>query len=93
MIISGKEVKMDPEKLKAIQEWPEPTNLKETQSFLGFTNYYRKFIKDYSRIAEPMTRILKKDKKEEWGEDQSKAYKKLKEQFVPGKVLWHYQPG
>ena len=93
MIISGKEVKMDPEKLKAIQEWPEPTNLKETQSFLGFTNYYRKFIKDYSRIAEPMTRILKKDKKEEWGEDQSKAYKELKEQFVPGKVLRHYQPG
>ena len=65
MIISGTEVKMDSEKIKAIQEWPEPTNLKETQSFLGFMNYYRKFIKDYSKIAEPMTRILKKDKKEE----------------------------
>lgn len=60
-IIGTDGVKIDPEKIKSIEEWPTPTNLKGVQSFLGLANYNRKFIKDYSRIAKPLTELTKKD--------------------------------
>src|SRR6516164_7433319 len=44
-IISYNEVRMEPKKVQAVKDWPEPTNVKEVQSFLGFANYYRRFIK------------------------------------------------
>src|SRR5947199_10304527 len=46
IIVSGHEFKMDPTKIKAIREWPAPINIREVQSFLGFTNYYRRFVKN-----------------------------------------------
>lgn len=54
------------ESFKAIQDEPTPTKLKGVQRFLGMANYYRKFIKDYSRIAAPLTELSKKDKKFEF---------------------------
>jgi hypothetical protein len=56
-IISGSHVKMDPAKIEAISKWREPQNKKELQSFLGFANYYRKFIEGYGSIAKPMTKL------------------------------------
>ena len=53
---------IDPKKVEAILEWSAPTNVKEVQSFLGFANFYRRFIKDYSRIARPLTELTHKDK-------------------------------
>ena len=53
---------IDPKKVEAILEWSAPTNVKEVQSFLGFTNFYRRFIKDYSRIAGLLTELTYKDK-------------------------------
>jgi hypothetical protein len=52
---------MDPGKIKAILEWKEPWNKKELQSFLGFANYYRKFIEGYSSITKPMTKLTRKE--------------------------------
>ena len=52
---------MEEDKVKAILKWPEPRNVKETQSFLELANYYRKFIKGYSKIAELLTNLTKKD--------------------------------
>jgi len=51
---------MDPAKVQAIQEWQPPTNVSELRSFLGLANYYRKFLIDYSKIALPLTELLKK---------------------------------
>jgi len=52
---------MNQDKVKAIQDWKAPTTVKETQVFLGFTNYYRRFIKGYSGIAAPLINLTKKD--------------------------------
>ena len=60
-VIVGKgKVKMDPVKVKALTEWPRPTNLKELRSFLGFGNYYKDFIEKYSHITHPLHNLTHK---------------------------------
>jgi hypothetical protein len=54
---------MDPIKLKGITDWPTPKTVKEVRSFLGFGNFYRKFIKHYSDIASPLNALLRKNQK------------------------------
>uniref|UniRef100_A0A669DKA6 Gypsy retrotransposon integrase-like protein 1 n=1 Tax=Oreochromis niloticus TaxID=8128 RepID=A0A669DKA6_ORENI len=56
-IVSRDGVKTDPEKTEALKTWPRPQTLKELQSFLGFTGYYRRFVKDYSKIVKPLTSL------------------------------------
>src|SRR5204862_5017536 len=89
IIVSGHKFKMDPTNIKAIREWPAHMNIREVQSFLGFTNYYRRFVKNYSKILGPITRLLKKESKFEWGEDQRKAFQESKDLFTPERVLVH----
>ena len=57
---------MDLDKVKAISEREAPTNIKQLQSFLGCTNFYRKFIKDYARKVKPLTELLQKETKYIW---------------------------
>lgn len=56
-IVSANGVEMDPDKIKALKTWPSPTNLKELRSFLGFAGYYRRFIKDFSKIVKPLNNL------------------------------------
>lgn len=60
-IITNKGMKVDQSKIKAILEWPAPTNITELHGFLGLTNYYRKFVKDYGIIARLLTNRLRRD--------------------------------
>lgn len=62
-IIEKGQIKPDPVKIETIYKWPLPKTQKEIKSFLGITGYYRKFIKDYAKIASPMIEFLKKNKK------------------------------
>ena len=57
VIEAGKGLRMDPEKVKAIKEWEAPVNVKGVRSFLGFANFYRRFIKNYSGLTAPLTRL------------------------------------
>ena len=57
-VVSENGVETDPDKIKALSEWPEPHNIKTLRSFLGFTGYYRRFIKDYAKIVKPLNELL-----------------------------------
>ncbi|KAF4301497.1 hypothetical protein GTA08_BOTSDO10546 [Botryosphaeria dothidea] len=65
-IIRPGEVIIDPKKVDSILSWPIPKNLREVQSFLGFANFYRRFIRDYAKLAEPLTRLTRKDTRFDW---------------------------
>ena len=67
-----------PIKTEAIKDWPTPTNLKELCSFIGFCNFYRMFIANFSQIAHPLQTLTKKDQEYVWGEMQKQAFEELK---------------
>ena len=60
-IISADRISMDPVKIDGISAWPTPKNLKEVQSFLGFGNFYRRFIQDFATLAQPLNDLTKKN--------------------------------
>ena len=60
MIIKPGEVQMDPGKVSAVKDWPTPSNLKEVRVFIRFTNFYRRFIKDFASIARPLHDLTRK---------------------------------
>ncbi|GAU37038.1 hypothetical protein TSUD_207440 [Trifolium subterraneum] len=85
-IISGKGVAVDPEKVKCVMDWPIPKNVKGVRGFLGLTGYYRKFIKDYGKIAKPLTVLTKKDNFM-WDTEATLAFEKLKIIMTSAPVL------
>ena len=86
-ILSENRIEMDPVKLKGIEEWTTPTSIKQVWSFLGFGNYYRKFIKDYGNLTQPLNELLKKDKKFIWTDKAQQAFETLKGIFQAVPVL------
>ena len=76
-----------PIKTVAIKDWPVPTNLKELRSFIGFCNFYRMFIANFSQIAHPLHLLTKKNQEYVWEETQQKAFKELKNQLTSSPVL------
>jgi hypothetical protein len=81
-IVSKEGVRKDPSKIEAVMEMPRPTNVTEVRSYLGLTSYYRKFVKDYSRIAKPLYDLTKKDKHWVWSVECEQAFLELKERLV-----------
>lgn len=77
-VISAQGVAMDPDKVKAELDWPVPVNAKEVRGFLGLTGYYHQFIKDYGKLAQPLTMLTKKEGFF-WGQNQVKAFECLKQ--------------
>jgi hypothetical protein len=92
-VVGSGGIKMDPEKVAAITSWPTPRNKRELQAFLGFTNFYRRFIKGYSRVARGMTDLLRgKNRKFLWTAIANQAFHRLKAAFLRAGVIKHFDP-
>lgn len=89
---------MDPERVETISSWPRPRSFHDIQVFLGFCNFYRRFIKGYSRIARPLNNLLKgmengrKPRNVELGADEVMAFEGLKSAFQEAPLLHHFDP-
>ena len=83
---------MDPSKTQTILGWPAPSRIRDLQSFLGFANFYQRFIDNYSGIVIPLTRLLRKDTPWKWSPRCQEIFDMLKQAFTEAPVLRHYDP-
>nr|GFD02352.1 putative reverse transcriptase domain-containing protein [Tanacetum cinerariifolium] len=86
-IVSAEGITMDPAKVEAITKWPRPTSVTEVRSFLGLAGYYRRFVEGFSRIALPLTKLMRKGEKFVWNEEREKRFEELKQHLVSAPVL------
>jgi hypothetical protein len=91
-IVGTNGIEVDPEKVAVVKGWQIPTTVRGIQSFLGFCNFYRRFIKNYGRISRPLSRLIKKDVPFIFDESCKKAFAELKIQLLSAPVLAHYRP-
>ena len=87
VVIEPKGIEMEEEKVNGVLSWPEPKNVKDIRKFLGLTNYYRRFIKDFAQVARPINVLMRKDVKWQWGVEQQEAFNELKRVFTTKPVL------
>nr|KYP48877.1 Retrovirus-related Pol polyprotein from transposon 17.6 [Cajanus cajan] len=86
-VVSKNGVHVDPEKIKAIQEWPIPTNVSEVRSFHGLASFYRRFVPNFSTLASPLNELVKKDVVFLWQEKHNLAFQELKQKLTQAPVL------
>jgi len=91
-ILSGEGIRVDPKKAQVVQDWPEPKTTKDLQRFLGLSNYFRRFIPNYSLIAADMTRLQARQEQwtpDTWGLPQKRAFVAIKKALAETTMLWH----
>ncbi|KAL5769927.1 hypothetical protein ACOSP7_014081 [Xanthoceras sorbifolium] len=86
-IVAAEGIKADPKKIEAIVEWKPPRNVTEVRSFLGLAGYYRRFVKGFSSIASPLTKLLHKNVRFEWTDRCQAAFDRLKAMLVEAPIL------
>ncbi|PHH58762.1 hypothetical protein CDD81_4662 [Ophiocordyceps australis] len=87
ILLAGEGIQADPEKVEAIKQWEAPTSITGIRSFLGFANFYRTFIHNFSAIAEPLTALTGKGATFSWGTKEQDAFERLKESFCTAPIL------
>jgi transposase InsO family protein len=92
-IVGKNGVKMSPDKIQVVKDWPTPTTVKEVQAFIGFVNFNRQFIKDFSKIAIPLTELTKKENAFKWTDKADEAFRKLIEACISPPVLVAFRSG
>ncbi|XP_037931400.1 uncharacterized protein LOC119666190 [Teleopsis dalmanni] len=91
-VINNAGIQPGTEKTRCIDEYPQPRNETEVRRFLGVTGFFRKFVKQYSLIAQPLSKFLKKNHQFIWEEEQNNAFKLLKAAITSQPVLTLYDP-
>lgn len=86
-VVGREGIKPNPAKIKAVSEFPAPTDVSSLRSFLGLATYYRRFIRSFSTLAAPLNQLLCKSIKWRWGIDQVKAFTRLKHALTSAPVL------
>nr|GEY34289.1 hypothetical protein [Tanacetum cinerariifolium] len=86
-IVSADGITMDPAKVEANTKWPRPKTVTEVRSFLGLASYYRGFVEGFSRLALPLTKLMRKGEKSVWNEEWEKSFEELKKRLVSAPIL------
>ncbi|WVZ75953.1 hypothetical protein U9M48_023965 [Paspalum notatum var. saurae] len=86
-VASADGIQVDEEKVKAIKDWPTPVNVSQVRSFYGLTSFYRRFVKDFSTLAAPLTNLTKKDIPFKWGHDEDQSFHTLKTKLCEAPLL------
>ncbi|GJW21272.1 hypothetical protein Tco_0031894 [Tanacetum coccineum] len=86
-VIDSSGVHVDPAKIEAIKNWAAPTTPTEVRQFLGLAGYYRRFIKEFSLISKPLTKLTQKNKPYVWGDDEEEAFQTLKLKLCSAPIL------
>ncbi|KAF8748439.1 hypothetical protein RHS01_10846 [Rhizoctonia solani] len=92
IIVSDKGFSLDKLKIQAVQEWPVPTKVKEVQLFLGFANFLRRFVANFSHMARPLHNLVRKDTPWKWDTREQEAFQGLKDAITNAPVLCHADP-
>ena len=85
-------ISMDPDRIAAIVEWPAPENIHDIQDFLGFANFYHRFVDGFSRVVSPITILLRKGQRFHWSRQAQSAFDELKRRFTTAPILKHFDP-
>ena len=80
-------VMVNPEKIRALTEWPRMTNVSEIRSFLSLARYYRRFVEGFSHLSTPLTKLTHKGVKFEWNDKYEESFQKLKNKLVSAPIL------
>ena len=80
-------ISVDPQKIEAVVNWPQSTNVTKVRSFLGLAGYYRKFVKDFSKIALPLTQLTQKGISFDWTDQRESAFQELKTRLVTASIF------
>ena len=86
-VVNKDGIKVDPAKIKAVEQWEAPKSPSEIRSFLGLAGYYRRFIENFSKIALPLTQLTKKTEKFVWGPEQQSAFDDLRTRLCNAPIL------
>jgi hypothetical protein len=86
-VLSENGVSASTYKVKAVREYPTPTNVREVRAFLGLCSFYRRLVPNIAQISKPLTTFTRKDQKFEWGPSQKKAFDRLKDKLCTTPVL------
>nr|GFC62901.1 putative reverse transcriptase domain-containing protein [Tanacetum cinerariifolium] len=86
-IVSAEGITMDPAKVQDITKWPRPTSVTEVHSFLGLAGYYRRFVEGLSRLALPLTKLMRKGENFVWNDEREKSFEDLKQRLVSAPVF------
>ena len=85
--MSDKSIEAHPDKTRAIIQWPTPSCVRDVRAWLGLTGYYRKFVKDYAQVAQPLTDLLSPDQPFDWSDRAQKSFGALKNALTGPPIL------
>ena len=88
-VVSGEGISPDPQNIQKVADWPRPTNPTQVRGFCSLASYYRKFIKDFSKIAHPLNKLTQKDTPFVWSDDCEKAFLTLKQTLTSSPIVSH----
>ena len=90
VLLSIDGLRINPDKVQVVKDWPRPTTVKQVQAFVGFCNFYRRFVKDFSQIVRPLTRLTQKDTPFQWGNACQEAFDCMRQRITSAPVLRHF---